>query len=279
MYRVNVCGEKICEGSPRKSYARRNGGTAREIRKDRTMWKSLPIFLGNRQKLLAIGSVTFLVQRHRCGYESVQTVVTRTSGVELSAEAHPAVDLHNNDGARAGAVWCARAQARVSLDKKEESFAAIRSRRTVDQDRGACVNCAHGTRKHLPLGVIPLRGVASRKIKRKDVSLRFVYVAVRRGAEIAQTQRHNHRGSYQPRQDGGRAQLPALVHRRKLLADALELLRAKNVVLRRAHTYPIAENRSRAWALRRSVKARMKEIRNEEWSNLMEEITTSHETF
>ncbi|GBP89043.1 Probable RNA-directed DNA polymerase from transposon BS [Eumeta japonica] len=68
-------------------------------------------------------------------------------------------------------------------------------------------------------------------------------------------------------------EVPASVDRRKLPADAFELLRAKNAALRLAYAYPSRENRSRARALQRRVRARMIEVKNEEWSNLMEDIS------
>ncbi|GBP34182.1 RNA-directed DNA polymerase from mobile element jockey [Eumeta japonica] len=51
-------------------------------------------------------------------------------------------------------------------------------------------------------------------------------------------------GSHQPHQDGGQevlAEVPASVDRRKLPADALELLRTKNAALRLAYAYPSRE--------------------------------------
>ncbi|GBP40816.1 Probable RNA-directed DNA polymerase from transposon BS [Eumeta japonica] len=74
-------------------------------------------------------------------------------------------------------------------------------------------------------------------------------------------------------------EVPAAVDRRKVPADALELIRAKNAALRHAYAYPTSENRSRARALQRRVRARMSEVKNEEWSNLMEDITPSHQAF
>ncbi|GBP63899.1 Probable RNA-directed DNA polymerase from transposon BS [Eumeta japonica] len=73
--------------------------------------------------------------------------------------------------------------------------------------------------------------------------------------------------------------VPASVDRRKLPTDALELLTAKNAALRHSHAYPSRENRSRARALQRRVRARMMEVKNEEWNNLMEEITPTHQAF
>ncbi|GBP34191.1 Probable RNA-directed DNA polymerase from transposon BS [Eumeta japonica] len=74
-------------------------------------------------------------------------------------------------------------------------------------------------------------------------------------------------------------EVPASVDRRKLPADALELLRAKNAALRLAYAYPSRENRYQARALQRRVRARMIEVKNEEWSNLMEDISPTHKAF
>ncbi|GBP67562.1 RNA-directed DNA polymerase from mobile element jockey [Eumeta japonica] len=74
-------------------------------------------------------------------------------------------------------------------------------------------------------------------------------------------------------------EVPESIDRRKLPADALELLRAKNAALRLAYAYPTRENRSKARALQRRVRARMFEVKNEEWSNLMEDISPTHQAF
>ncbi|GBP06514.1 hypothetical protein EVAR_4632_1 [Eumeta japonica] len=71
----------------------------------------------------------------------------------------------------------------------------------------------------------------------------------------------------------------ASVDRQKLPANALELLRTKNAALRHAYAYPSRENRSRVRARKRRVRARMIEVINEEWSNLMENITPTHQAF
>ncbi|GBP27747.1 hypothetical protein EVAR_82796_1 [Eumeta japonica] len=55
--------------------------------------------------------------------------------------------------------------------------------------------------------------------------------------------------------------------------------KSKNAALRRASAYPTPEYRSRARALQREVKARVREFRNESWSDLMEEIKPSHKAF
>ncbi|GBP41739.1 hypothetical protein EVAR_33730_1 [Eumeta japonica] len=51
------------------------------------------------------------------------------------------------------------------------------------------------------------------------------------------------------------------------------------IALRRASVYPTPEYRSRARALQREVKARVREFRNESWSDLMEEIKPSTKRF
>ncbi|GBP61553.1 hypothetical protein EVAR_46414_1 [Eumeta japonica] len=73
--------------------------------------------------------------------------------------------------------------------------------------------------------------------------------------------------------------VPAKSNRRKLPIDVSELIRDKNAALGRAGKYPTSENRSRARALQRKVKAGMKEIRNENWSDLMSEISPSHKPY
>ncbi|GBP68234.1 hypothetical protein EVAR_50379_1 [Eumeta japonica] len=74
-------------------------------------------------------------------------------------------------------------------------------------------------------------------------------------------------------------EVPASSDRRKFPPDILELIRAKNVALRRASAYPTPEYRSRARALQREVKARVRKFRNESWSDLREEIKLSHKAF
>ncbi|GBP98589.1 Probable RNA-directed DNA polymerase from transposon BS [Eumeta japonica] len=73
--------------------------------------------------------------------------------------------------------------------------------------------------------------------------------------------------------------VPAKSDRKELPSDVSELIRAKNAALRRASKYPTCENRSHARALQREVKARMKEVRNENWSDLMSEISPSHRAY
>ncbi|GBP26650.1 Probable RNA-directed DNA polymerase from transposon BS [Eumeta japonica] len=74
-------------------------------------------------------------------------------------------------------------------------------------------------------------------------------------------------------------EVPASSDRRKFPPDILELIRAKNAALGRARAYPTPEYRSRARALQREVKARVREYRYESWSDLMEEIKPSHKAF
>ncbi|GBP90493.1 hypothetical protein EVAR_56730_1 [Eumeta japonica] len=74
-------------------------------------------------------------------------------------------------------------------------------------------------------------------------------------------------------------EVPASSDRREFPPDFLELIRAKNAALRRASAYPTPEYRSRARALQREVKARVREFRNMNWSDLMERIKPSHKAF
>ncbi|GBP60393.1 RNA-directed DNA polymerase from mobile element jockey [Eumeta japonica] len=55
-------------------------------------------------------------------------------------------------------------------------------------------------------------------------------------------------------------EVPASSDRRKFPPDILELIRAKNAALRRASAYPTPEYRSRARALQREVKNRVREF-------------------
>ncbi|GBP89489.1 RNA-directed DNA polymerase from mobile element jockey [Eumeta japonica] len=73
--------------------------------------------------------------------------------------------------------------------------------------------------------------------------------------------------------------VPAKSDRKELPRDVIELIRDKNAALRRAGKYPTRENRSRARALQRRVKARIKEIKNDNWSDLMAEISPSHQAY
>ncbi|GBP32882.1 hypothetical protein EVAR_81672_1 [Eumeta japonica] len=67
--------------------------------------------------------------------------------------------------------------------------------------------------------------------------------------------------------------------RRKLPPDILELIRAKNATLHRASTYPTPAYRSRVRALQSEVRICVQEFRNENWNDLVEEITPSHKAF
>ncbi|GBP44858.1 RNA-directed DNA polymerase from mobile element jockey [Eumeta japonica] len=64
--------------------------------------------------------------------------------------------------------------------------------------------------------------------------------------------------------------VPANSDRKELPRDVKELIRAKNAALRRASKYPTCENRSEARILQRKVRDRVREVRNENWSDLME---------
>ncbi|GBP59513.1 hypothetical protein EVAR_42418_1 [Eumeta japonica] len=55
--------------------------------------------------------------------------------------------------------------------------------------------------------------------------------------------------------------------------------KSKYAALRRASAYPTPEYRSKARVLQREVKTRVREFRNESWSDLMEEIKPSHKAF
>ncbi|GBP92318.1 hypothetical protein EVAR_65731_1 [Eumeta japonica] len=67
--------------------------------------------------------------------------------------------------------------------------------------------------------------------------------------------------------------VPVNSDRRSLPAVVRKLIRAKNAALRRASAYPTLEYRSLARVLHCEVKARVREVKNENWSTLMEEIT------
>ncbi|GBP53944.1 hypothetical protein EVAR_96622_1 [Eumeta japonica] len=73
--------------------------------------------------------------------------------------------------------------------------------------------------------------------------------------------------------------VPAKSDRRELPRDVSELIMDKNAALCRAGKYPTCENRSRARALQRKVKARMKKVRNDNWSDLMAEISPSYKAY
>ncbi|GBP36290.1 hypothetical protein EVAR_85539_1 [Eumeta japonica] len=73
--------------------------------------------------------------------------------------------------------------------------------------------------------------------------------------------------------------VPAKSDRRELPRDVSESIRDKNAALRRVDKYPTCENRSRVRALQRKVKTRIKEVRNENWSDLMTEILPNHKAY
>lgn len=67
--------------------------------------------------------------------------------------------------------------------------------------------------------------------------------------------------------------------RRRLPLDVSNLIKAKNAALRRAARYPTPEYRRAANRLQRSVRTRLTELRNSEWSDLMETIGPSHQAY
>ncbi|CAH0401877.1 unnamed protein product [Chilo suppressalis] len=68
-------------------------------------------------------------------------------------------------------------------------------------------------------------------------------------------------------------------YRCNLPDDARELLRAKNASTRAFDICPTDNNRSRLRTLQRAVKARMKEMRESKWDELLEEISPSHQAY
>ncbi|GBP80210.1 hypothetical protein EVAR_100087_1 [Eumeta japonica] len=73
--------------------------------------------------------------------------------------------------------------------------------------------------------------------------------------------------------------VPAKSDRRELPRDVSELIRDKNAALSRAGKYLTCENRSRTRVLQRKLKARMKEVRNENWNYLVSKISPSHKAY
>ncbi|GBO98983.1 hypothetical protein EVAR_367_1 [Eumeta japonica] len=73
--------------------------------------------------------------------------------------------------------------------------------------------------------------------------------------------------------------VPANSGRKKLPRDVNELIRAKNAALKKASKYPMCENRSYTRVFQRKVKARMQEVRNDNWSDLMVESSPSHKAY
>ncbi|GBP90732.1 hypothetical protein EVAR_26702_1 [Eumeta japonica] len=68
--------------------------------------------------------------------------------------------------------------------------------------------------------------------------------------------------------------VPANSDRRILIADVRKLMRVKNVALHRASAYSTAANSSYERAIQHKVRARVQEFGNDNWSTLMEEITS-----
>ncbi|GBP71056.1 hypothetical protein EVAR_37896_1 [Eumeta japonica] len=86
------------------------------------------------------------------------------------------------------------------------------------------------------------------------------------------------RCSYQPRQDGGRGserEVPASSDRRKF-PPIFELIRAKTQLSPREHIPLPSTDPERELS---NAVARVREFRNESWSDLMEEIKPSHKAF
>ncbi|GBP37422.1 RNA-directed DNA polymerase from mobile element jockey [Eumeta japonica] len=79
--------------------------------------------------------------------------------------------------------------------------------------------------------------------------------------------------------ENGSRTVPMKSNRRELPRDISELIRDKNASLRRASKYPTCQNRSHVRALQRKVRARMQEVRNNNWSNLMSEISSNHKAY
>ncbi|GBP67506.1 RNA-directed DNA polymerase from mobile element jockey [Eumeta japonica] len=73
--------------------------------------------------------------------------------------------------------------------------------------------------------------------------------------------------------------VPVNSDHRKLPASVRKLMRAKNAALRRASDFPTPANRSYERALQRKVRERVREVRNDNWSALMEEITPTHKAY
>ncbi|GBP26922.1 hypothetical protein EVAR_16504_1 [Eumeta japonica] len=70
--------------------------------------------------------------------------------------------------------------------------------------------------------------------------------------------------------------VPANSDRKELPRDVNELIRAKNAALYRVSKYSTCEIRYHAHALQRKARARMQEARNDNWSDLLIEISSSH---
>ncbi|GBP64853.1 hypothetical protein EVAR_89932_1 [Eumeta japonica] len=57
------------------------------------------------------------------------------------------------------------------------------------------------------------------------------------------------------------------------------LLRVKNAALRSASAYPTLSNRSRARPLQRKLREGIQEVCNDNWSTLIDKITSSHKVY
>ncbi|GBP30612.1 RNA-directed DNA polymerase from mobile element jockey [Eumeta japonica] len=65
----------------------------------------------------------------------------------------------------------------------------------------------------------------------------------------------------------------------KLPASVLKPMRAKNAALRRVSNFPTPTNRSYARALQGKIRERVREVRNNNWSAVMEEIIPTHKAY
>jgi Reverse transcriptase (RNA-dependent DNA polymerase)/Endonuclease-reverse transcriptase len=75
-------------------------------------------------------------------------------------------------------------------------------------------------------------------------------------------------------------QVPVMDDHRMKLPDALRrLLRAKNAAIRAYDVFPSEENRCRMRALRRDVRRRIGEYRNNQWDKLLREIEPTHQAY
>ncbi|GBP05701.1 hypothetical protein EVAR_73693_1 [Eumeta japonica] len=70
-----------------------------------------------------------------------------------------------------------------------------------------------------------------------------------------------------------------LAYSDRLPVDVFELIRPKNAAVHRSSANPTAKCRFSAQVLQCRVRALVQEVRNENWSDLMEEITPAHKAF
>ncbi|GBP61368.1 hypothetical protein EVAR_50850_1 [Eumeta japonica] len=73
--------------------------------------------------------------------------------------------------------------------------------------------------------------------------------------------------------------VPVHYNHQKLPADVSKLMRAKNTALRRASVYPTPAYTFYACALQCKVWVCVREVRNDNWSAIMEENTLTHKTY